>query len=74
MIEALEFRVHEKSKVTNIPLRELNLKDNLQVICINRRGKIIIPQGSDVIMPHDMVVIITKHKGLSDLDDILSRH
>lgn len=72
-VEALEFRVRNSSKVVGVPIQSLNLKDNLQIICINRHGKIILPQGSDVIMPEDFVVIITKHKGLSDLDDILDR-
>lgn len=70
-VEALEFRVRSNSRVTGIPLQELNLKDNLQVISINRHGKIILPQGSDKILYDDTVVVITKHKGLSDLDDIL---
>ncbi len=70
-VEALEFRVRSTSRVTGIPLQKLNLKDNLQVISINRHGKIILPQGSDKIMCDDTVVVITKHKGLSDLDDIL---
>ena len=51
----------------------MNLKDDLQIICISRSGKIILPQGSDVIKSDDSVVVITKHKGLSDLDDILIR-
>lgn len=73
-VEALEFRVRSSSRVVGTPIQELGLKDNLQIICINRHGKIILPQGSDVIMPDDLVVVITKHKGLSDLDDILARY
>ena len=72
-VEALEFRAKSNSRTLNTPLMELNLKDNLQVICISRGGKIILPQGSDVIKPDDSVVVITKHKGLSDLNDILRR-
>lgn len=72
-IEALEFRVRGGSKITNKPIRELNLRDNLQIICINRRGKIILPQGSDVIMPDDMVVVLTAHKRIGALEDILKR-
>ena len=49
------------------------LKDDLQIICISRAGKVIIPHGNDMIMPDDLVVVITKHKGLNDLDDILNR-
>ncbi len=70
-IEALEFRVREGSRVTGKQISELPLKDNLQIICINRRGKIILPHGSDKIMPDDRVVILTTHKGLSAIEDIL---
>lgn len=70
-VEALEFRVRRASRVTDIPIQKLDLKENLQIISINRHGKIIIPQGSDKIMFDDTVVVITKEKGLSDLDDIL---
>lgn len=70
-VEALEFKAKRTTKVAAIPIAQLNLKDNLQIICINRHGKIILPQGKDAIMPDDSVIVITKHKGLSDLDDIL---
>lgn len=69
--EALEFRVRENSRVTGIPLKDLNLKDNLQIACINRKGKIILPDGFDEIRLHDTVIVITKQKGLNDLKDIL---
>ncbi len=72
-VEALEFRVRENSRTTKAPLSQLELKDDLQVICISRGGKIILPHGSDSIQPDDSVVVITKRKGLSDLDDILKR-
>lgn len=70
-VEALEFNAKNSSKTIGKKLSELELKDNLQIICINRKGKVILPVGSDTIMPDDLVVVITKHKGLSDLDDIL---
>ncbi len=72
-VEALEFRAKSNSRTVDTPLMQLDLKDNLQVICISRGGKIILPQGSDVIKPDDSVVVVTKHKGLSDLNDILRR-
>lgn len=72
-IEALEFRAKNSSKLIAVPIEKLNLKDNLQIISIFRKGKIILPTGKDAIMPDDLVVVITKHKGLSDLDDIMSK-
>lgn len=72
-VEALEFRAKQSSRVLNTPLSDLNLKDDLQIICISRDGKIILPQGGDSIKSGDSVVVITKHKGLSDLNDIVKR-
>ena len=42
-----------------------------KIVCINRGGEIIIPTGKDCIELNDSVVIVTKHKGLFDLKDIL---
>lgn len=72
-VEALEFRAKSSSKTIGTAIMNLNLKDDLQIICISRAGKVIIPHGNDMIMPEDLVVVITKHKGLKDLDDILNR-
>ena len=69
--EALEFLVREKSEVTGVPISRLNLKNDLQIVCISRGRKVITPGGSDTIEKGDRVIVITKHKGLSDLRDIL---
>ncbi len=69
--EAIEFEITEESAVTGKPLMELPLKKDLLVACINRKGRIIIPGGSDTIQPGDTVVIITAHTGFKDVRDIL---
>lgn len=69
--EALEFRVREESMVIGVPLSMLELKPDLQIACINRHGKIIIPNGTDTIQLSDTVIVVTKQKGLPDLKDIL---
>ncbi len=70
-VEALEFRVREDSMATGVPLSMLDLKPDLQVVCINRQGNIIIPNGTDSIEFNDTVIVVTKQTGLSDLEDIL---
>ncbi|MBO4896813.1 MAG: Trk system potassium transporter TrkA [Clostridia bacterium] len=70
--EALEFRIAKDSKIINIPLYKLNLKQNVLVACINRNGNIIIPKGSDSIFAGDTVIIVTKHEGFKDINDILA--
>ena len=63
-LSAIEFRVGEKSTVTNIPLMNLPLKKDLLLSFINRNGKIIIiPSGQDCIKVGDTVMIVTSRKG-----------
>ncbi len=69
--EALEFRVREDNLATGIKLSALELKDDVQIASITRQGKMIIPKGSDTIEVGDTVIVISKKKGLADLEDIL---
>lgn len=70
-VEALEFYVRSNSKLLGKPLEKLELKPDLLVSCINRNGKIIIPNGQDHIEVGDTVIIVTTNQGLNDLNDIL---
>lgn len=70
--EALEFRVNDDiPMLVGIPFEDLQLKNNLLVACINRKGKIIIPNGKDYLQTGDTVIIVTTNKCLNDLKDIL---
>ncbi len=69
--EALEFRVANEPSIIGIPLEKLELKKNLLVACINRKGRIISPRGKDTIEEGDRVVVVTTVTGLNDLKDIL---
>ena len=69
--EALEFNVRADSKLTGIPLKDLNIKPNILIAGILRYRKTIIPAGDDVIMPDDRVIIVAADQRLSDLSDIL---
>ena len=70
-VEAIEFRVYEDSRVTNVPLMNLPLKDHLLVSFISRNGSILIPSGQDTIQVGDSVMIVTTHTGFKDILDIL---
>ena len=70
-VEAIEFRVEQKSAITNVALCDLPLKENILVSCINRNGSIIIPSGQDSIQVGDTVIIVTTHTGFKDIQDIL---
>lgn len=69
--EAIEFQVNESSKVTDIPLMDLELKPNTLICFISRGSNIIIPSGKDSIKVGDTVMIVTTNPGFDDIQDIL---
>ena len=69
--EALEFSIKEESSVTGVPLMDLNIRDNLLICCINRNGTILTPRGQNKIRVGDTVIVVTTHRGLRDIRDIL---
>lgn len=72
MAEALEFNVKADSKIINIPLKDLTLKQNVLIGGIMRGRKTIIPTGNDTINAGDRVIIISTNQRLQDLGDILA--
>lgn len=69
--EALEFIVNSESKLTNVPLKELQIKKGILIGGIMRGKKTIIPSGNDVITVDDRVIVISANERLNDLTDIL---
>ncbi|MBQ4150907.1 MAG: Trk system potassium transporter TrkA [Clostridia bacterium] len=69
--EAIELRVNEE-EVTNTPLMNMHLKKDMLIACINRDGHIFIPSGTDCLMMDDTVIIVTKHSGFDEINDILA--
>lgn len=70
-VEAIEFKVPENSAVTDIPLKDLDTKDNLIIAYILRDGQLIFPGGADVMKTGDRVIIVTTEKYLNDINKIL---
>ncbi|MBQ4047964.1 MAG: Trk system potassium transporter TrkA [Clostridia bacterium] len=70
-VEALEFRVNNAKELVDRKLKDLPIRRGILVAVINRNGHVIIPGGNDVIMEGDSVIIVTTHKNLTDLTDIL---
>ncbi len=70
-VEALEFKIRENPKLTGIPIAQLNLRPNLLIGSIIRNRQAIIPGGNDVILPGDVIIVVTTILGLKDARDIL---
>ncbi|MEB3011702.1 Trk system potassium transporter TrkA [Parvimonas sp. D2] len=70
-VEAVEIKVNKKSKAVDIPLKELEIKNNVLIAYIIRDNKLIFPSGEDSIMVNDTVIIISKANLIQNIDCIL---
>ncbi|MBQ1371897.1 MAG: Trk system potassium transporter TrkA [Oscillospiraceae bacterium] len=69
--EALEFVVPAPAPFTNIQLKNLHLKKNILIAGLLRNNSAIIPDGEDMILPGDRVVVISGQRKLKAMMDIL---
>lgn len=70
-VEALAFNIKKDSPIIGITFDKMNLKDNLLICSIIRKGKTITPRGQDMIQVGDQVIVVTTNSGLKDICDIL---
>lgn len=71
-IEAQEYIIKKECEFINIPLKDLETKENHLIACIGRKGKVIIPNGEDHLEVGDSVIVVTKEHTMKDLKDILA--
>ena len=72
-VDALEFFVAAATKNLGRTLKEIRLKPNILLACINRKGHIIVPGGNDVLEVGDTVVVVTtSERVVLDLNDIFA--
>lgn len=70
-IEAVQFIANKNSRLTNAPLKDLKLKENILIAAIIRNGESIIPSGSTTIQLGDSVIVVSKDYTLYELKDIM---
>lgn len=73
-VEVLEFEVNEHSNLFNHKLKDLNVKPDTLVAIIEHHeygGAIEVATGNSMIDRGDRVLIITKSKNITQIDDIL---
>ncbi|MGI6778931.1 MAG: Trk system potassium transporter TrkA [Acetivibrionales bacterium] len=70
--EIVEFSAGDSGKFLEVPLKKIKIKKDAIVATIVRNNEIIIPHGNDVIKAGDKVIVITKEKNISDLNEVIS--
>lgn len=68
----MEFVVKENSKIIHVPLKDLDIKDEVIFAYIVRGTQLVFPKGNDKIKPHDRVIIATTIPFIEDLDEVLN--
>ena len=58
-VEALEFYISKDADYLNIPLKDLNINSNTLIASIIRNGQVIIPNGNDVILESDTIIVVS---------------
>ncbi len=72
-VEALEFRVDRNTPNCGVQLKYLQMRKNILLACIRRKGKIIFPNGSDSFEPEDTVIVVsTTENKIANLRDIFA--
>lgn len=69
--ELLEFIIKSENEATDIPLKELKLKNNVLIAGIIRKRRPFIPTGDDIILAGDRVVVLCSGHRMNDITDIL---
>ena len=70
-VEALSFRIKGESAVTGRTLASLPIRRGILVASIVREHEVLIPSGTDMLLPGDFVVIVTTHRGIDNIIKIL---
>lgn len=70
-LEIMEFIIDSDFKAVNKKIKDIKFKDNVIVVCINRKRNIIFPTGEDMINVGDNIIIATTKFSIKGLNDIL---
>ncbi len=72
--ELLEFIIKSDNEATEIPLKEMCLKENVLVCGIIRNRKPIVPSGDDMLLSGDHVIVLSSEEHrMNDVTDILKQ-
>lgn len=70
-VEAIEFDIKKDSRATKQKLCDIKLKSETIIGYIQKGDEVIIPGGNHYLDVNDRVVVITKQKHITDIEDIL---
>lgn len=71
LVEAVEFKIKKDQSFLNKPIKNLRIKKGNLIAAIIREDSVIIPNGSDVILEDDILVIFSMNSGIESIEDLM---
>ena len=71
VFEVQEYNIKKDFKGINKKIKDMNIKDNILIVAIQRGRNIIMPNGNSEIRLNDTIVLIDRSDSLNDINDIL---
>ena len=68
--EITEIIAEPESKILNTKIKKLGLPKDTIIATIVRKNEVVIPHGNDIIKEGDRVIVISKNKNISSLDEV----
>ncbi|HWR60491.1 MAG TPA: TrkA C-terminal domain-containing protein, partial [Clostridia bacterium] len=68
--EITELIADGSSDILNVKIKKLGLPKDVIIATIVRKKEVVIPHGNDIIKEGDRVIIISKNKNFSSLDEV----
>lgn len=73
-VEALEFLVTSKTLHLKRSLTEAPIREDILIACIIRKGRTLIPEGSDCLREGDGIIVVAPSElAVTDLNDIFEK-
>lgn len=68
-VRMFEAKIREDSPLINIPLKDLQIPQDILMAMVFRRHRMIIPRGNDYVMPGDNVYFVGKHEAIREFEN-----
>ena len=72
-VRMLEVKIRHNSPLSGLPIKTLQLPDNVLVVGILRKGKMIIPHGNDSIADMDSVFFLGEREAIFNMEDMFTQ-
>lgn len=68
-VRMIEVKIPLESKLTNIPLSDLTLPSQTLVAGILRNDRMLIPHGTDMLLPHDCAFFVGEQSSIKKIEE-----